>query len=60
MHWILLPNYWFLLYLGDSSAMELHLKFVRKDFYQLYPLKWFYAVDGDYFQMFTFAVTPKF
>ena len=69
MHWILLPNYWFLPYLGNSTVTELHfvgssrslsLKFVRKEFYQLYLLKWFYAVDGDYFQMFTFAITPKF
>ena len=43
-----------------GSSRSLSLKFVRKEFYQLHLLKWFYAVDGeDYFQMFTFAITPK-
>ena len=56
--------------LGNSIIMELHFrefsrsltsKFWRKEFYQLYLLKWFYAVDGkDYFQIFTFAITPNF
>ena len=56
---------------GNSIVMELYFrgfsrplssKFGRKEFYQLYLLlKWFYAVDGeDYFQIFTFTITPKF
>ena len=57
-------------HLGNSIVMELHfrgfsrslsLKFGRKEFYQLYLLKWFYAVDGrDFFKIFIFAITPKF
>ena len=44
-----------------GSSRSLSLKFARKELYQLHLLKWFYAVDGeDYFQIFTFAITPKF
>ena len=44
-----------------GSSRSLSLKFVRKEFYQLYLLKLFYAVGGEYyFQMFTFAITPIF
>ena len=44
----------------EAICRSLSSKFWRKELYQLYLLKGFYAVEEkDHFQIFTFAIIPK-